>query len=120
MRLNSEICCHCLSTKGVAPCPGTATKVCKDPVCERCREAHGGVCPACYTPVGSVAYLPDVNPAQAFSIGQKVTNLMNFGYPASIPAGSGGRITQVYPREASVTFQGNKMVRVEYESIRPC
>ena len=27
-------------------------------------------------------YLPDVNPAQAFSVGQSVTNLMNFAYPA--------------------------------------
>jgi hypothetical protein len=120
MRLHSEICCHCLSTKGVVPCSGTATKVCKDPVCGKCREAHRGVCPACYEPVGSVCYLPDVNPAEAFSVGQSVTNLINFAHPASIPAGSVGRITQVYPREASVMFKGNTMVRLEYESIRPC
>jgi hypothetical protein len=58
-----------------------------------------------------------MNQAQGFVVGQTVVNTIGFNAPANIPVGSIGEAVQLYPGEVAVRFPGNKLVRVDYNSL---
>lgn len=58
-----------------------------------------------------------MNQAQGFVVGQTVVNTIGFNAPANIPVGSIGEVVQLYPGEVAVRFPGNKLVRVDYNSL---
>jgi hypothetical protein len=60
-----------------------------------------------------------MNQSQGFVVGQRVVNAIDRKAPANIPAGSIGEVIQLYPREVAVRFLGNKLIRVDYGSVKP-